>query len=58
MKGIEINYLDHPSPEDRQKHIFEMFDTEVPDDFDTTQGNEILNIFLDSMDKLKSMVNQ
>ena len=58
MKGISINYLDHPSPENRQKHIFEMFDTDVPDDFDTKQGNEILNIFLDSMDKLKSMVNQ
>lgn len=36
MKGSKINYLDHPSPEDRQKHIFEMFDTDVLDDFDTT----------------------
>lgn len=58
LAGININYLNHPSPEERQKHIFEMFDTDVPDDFDTVQGNELLNIFLDSVGFLKSMVYQ
>lgn len=58
LAGININYLNHPSPKERQKHIFEMFDTDVPDDFDTVQGNELLNIFLDSVGFLKSIVYQ
>lgn len=53
----KVSYSDHPSPANRQKHIFDMFE-DVPEDFDTEEGNEVLNIFLDSADFLKSAVFQ
>lgn len=56
LTGIVITYSDHPSPQSRKDYILEMFDTHVPDDFDTEQGNELLNIFLDSLESLKNIV--
>lgn len=56
--GNSIEYTNHPSPENRQNHIFEMFETDVPDDFETDEGNEILNIFLESLESLKTKVYQ
>lgn len=58
LSGINVNYEDHPAPEKRKSHILELADTAVPDDFDTEQGNELLNIFLDAVELLKSMVYQ
>lgn len=55
--GKSVSYSDHPSPEKRQEHIFDMFE-DVPEDFDTEEGNEVLNIFLDSADFLKRAVFQ
>ena len=55
--GKSVIYYDHPSPEKRQEHIFDMFE-DVPDDFDTKEGNEVLNIFLDSADSLKNAAFQ
>ena len=51
--GKNVAYSDHPAPENRQELIFDMFG-DVPEDFDTEEGNEVLNIFLDSVDFLKS----
>lgn len=56
MIGMNVKYVDHPTPEQRQSHIFEMFDTDIPNDFHTEQGNELLNIFLDAVESLKFMV--
>lgn len=53
--GKNVAYSDHPAPENRQELIFDMFG-DVPEDFDTEEGNEVLNIFLDSVDFLKSTV--
>ena len=58
LSGNPIEYIDHPSPENRQNHIFEMFETEVPDDFETDEGNEILNIFLEALESLRVKVYQ
>lgn len=58
MTGMNVNYIDHPTPKKRQNHIFEMFDTDVPNDFDTEQGNELLNTFLDAVESLKFVVYQ
>ena len=58
LSGFHLNYTDHPAPEKRKKHILELSDTDVPDDFDTEQGNELLNIFLDAVESLKAMVYQ
>ena len=55
--GKRVSYSDHPSPENRQERIFAMFE-DIPEDFDTEEGNEVLNIFLDSADFLKSVVFQ
>lgn len=32
--------------------------TDVPDDFETDEGNEVLNIFLESLESLKTNVYQ
>lgn len=56
--GDSIAYIDHPSPEKRRNHIFEMFETDVPDDFETEEGNELLNIFLESLESLMPKVYQ
>lgn len=53
--GKQLLYFDHPSPRCRQEHIFSMFEY-IPEDFDTEEGNEVLNIFLDSADFLKNAV--
>ena len=58
LLGKPIDYRNHPSPEERQDHIFKMFETDVPDDFDTVEGNEILNIFLESLEILKAKTYQ
>lgn len=58
LSGNSIEYTNHPSPENRQNHILEMFETDVPDDFETDEGNEILNIFLESLEYLKTKVYQ
>ena len=56
LLGKIVEYGNHPSPEERQDHIFEMFETDVPDDFHTVEGNEILNLFLESLERLKVKV--
>lgn len=58
LSGESIAYIDHPAPEKRQNHIFEMFETDVPDDFETDEGNELLNLFLESLESLMSKVYQ
>lgn len=50
--GEEVLYTHYPSPQQRQEHIFALFDHYLPDTFDTTTGNELLNIFLDAIDLL------
>ncbi len=55
--GKVVLYSDHPSPKGRQEHIFDMFE-DIPDGIDTEEGNEVLNIFLDSADFLKGAVFQ
>ena len=56
LLGKPVEYGNHPSPEERQNHIFKMFETDVPDDFNTVDGNEILNLFLESLEILKVKV--
>lgn len=58
LSGNSIEYIDHPSPENRQSHIFELFETDIPDDFETEEGNEILNSFLDALEALRIKVYQ
>lgn len=50
--GEKVIYTDYPSPQQRQEHIFSLFDNYLPDTFDTTTGNELLNHFLDAADLL------
>lgn len=50
--GEKVVYTDYPSPQQRQEHIFSLFDDYLPDTFDTTIGNEVLNLFLDATDLL------
>lgn len=40
----------HPSPEERMQALFDLFDTDVPDDMDTENGNAFLNAFLDAVE--------
>ena len=42
----------HPSPEDRMQAIIDLFDTDIPEDMETVNGNEFLNTFLDSFDRM------
>ena len=42
----------HPSPEERMQAIIDLFDTDIPEDLDTTNGNAFLSTFLDTFDKL------
>ena len=55
--GEKVLYIDYPSPQQRQEHIFSLFDDYVPDTFDTTTGNEILNLFLDTTDLLLEQIS-
>lgn len=43
----------HPSPEDRMQAIIDLFDSDVPDDMDTENGNAFLATFLDTFDLLR-----
>lgn len=52
----ETSYINHPSPELRQKKLFDMFDNYIPEEFDTTQGNAIYNNFLDKIDMLREQL--
>lgn len=56
LYGQRIIYENHPSPEERQEHIFNLFENCVPDCMDTKTGNELLNIFLDMVDLLKEQI--
>lgn len=42
----------HPSPEERMQAIIDLFDTDIPEDLDTTNGNAFLSTFLDTFDRL------
>ena len=42
----------HPSPEERMNVILNLFDTEIPDDMDTRNGNGFLATFLDTFDQM------
>lgn len=42
----------HPSPEERFQAIIDLYDTEVPDDMDTENGNAFLGTFLDVTEQL------
>ena len=42
----------HPSPEERFQAIVDLFDSDVPDDMDTKNGNSFLKTFLDTFDLL------
>lgn len=49
--GVKINKDEvHPSNGRREDFIFSWFDELVPDDFDTSEGNEILNNCLEVID--------
>ena len=51
--GIKINTDEiHPSNERRANCIFSWFDELVPDDFDTREGNEIINHCLEAIDSV------
>lgn len=54
--GQKIIYENHPSPEERQEHIFDLYETCVPECIDTKTGNELLNIFLDMVELLKEQI--
>ena len=45
----------HPSPEERMQHIIDLFDVDVPEDMDTTNGNAFLATFLDAVDQLNGL---
>ena len=47
-----ISRMEHPAPKDREDQVFSLFDTVIPNDFDTTIGNDLLNSFLDSLESL------
>ena len=42
----------YPSPEDRMQAIIDLFDTDIPEEMDTTNGNAFLNTFLDVFDSM------
>lgn len=51
--GVKISKDEsHPSNERRADFIFSWFDELVPDDFDTSEGNEILNNCLEAIDSV------
>lgn len=57
LTGKAVSSADHPSPRERQEHIFDLFD-EIPKELITEEGNEVLNIFFDSADRLKNITLQ
>lgn len=54
--GKETEYINHPSPEFRQKELFNMFDDFIPENFNTTIGNDLYNTFLDQIDILREQL--
>ena len=42
---------------ERREHIFDLFD-EIPEELNTEEGNEVLNTFFDSADRLKNITLQ
>ena len=57
LTGKAVSSADHPSPRERQEHIFDLFD-EIPKELITEEGNEVLNIFFDFADRLKNITLQ
>ena len=57
LTGKAVSFADHPSPRERQEHIFDLFD-EIPKELITEEGNEVLNTFFDSADRLKNITLQ
>ena len=55
LTGKAVSSADHPR--ERQEHIFDLFD-EIPKELITEEGNEVLNIFFDSADRLKNIALQ
>ncbi len=45
----------YPSPEERMQALIDLYDTDVPDDFDTEYGNAFLATFLDAVKELCCM---
>lgn len=54
--GEKVEYTGYPSPQQRQEQIWALFDEYLPDTFDTTPGNELLNHFLDAEDLLREQI--
>lgn len=54
--GKSVEYTNYPSPQQRQEEIFNLFDDYLPNTFDTTMGNEVLNHFLDAIDLLQEQI--
>ena len=46
----------HPEPEKRQEQLFALFETHVPDDMDTREGNGVFNVFLDVIDEFREQL--
>ena len=57
LTGKAVSSADHPSPRERQEHIFDLFD-EIPKELITEEGNEVFNTFFDSADRLKNITLQ
>lgn len=57
LTGKAVSSADHPSPRERKEHILDLFD-EIPKELITEEGNEVLNIFFDSADRLKNITLQ
>lgn len=53
--GETYSYTTYPVPGERIENIFSLFD-DIPDDFDTYLGNELLNNFYESIDLLKEQI--
>lgn len=56
MCNEKIEYIDYPSPQQRQEQIFNLFDAYIPDTFNTKIGNELLNYFFDAVDQLQTQI--
>ena len=54
--GNMPTYTNHPTPSERINALFELYETHIPDEFDTYEGNIALNHFLESVDFLKNQI--
>lgn len=57
MCGMSISHLEHPSPSTRQKMIFDLFDTIIPNSLNTEDGNDVLNHFYDAIEYLQTQLH-